>query len=170
MIYDGPGRRRGFRRDADLRRPGGQVQVPHGAAQEHRPLAGVLPQRRVREAGRCHSLPPRSDAALQPGQRPASTRISRSAWDRASTSRMLHPLFRNGGIELSESQIRDVTQFVKTGLLDPRAKKENLCGLIPKFGAERAAGADVRGMRGQAGQARHGLTRSVGIRDSGLAI
>ena len=45
----------------------------------------------------------------------------------------LHPLFRNGGIRLSESQIRDVTQFVKTGLLDPRAKKENLCTLIPKF-------------------------------------
>ena len=44
----------------------------------------------------------------------------------------LHPLFRNGGIRLSESQIRDLTQFVKTGLLDPRARKEHLCGLIPK--------------------------------------
>jgi cytochrome c peroxidase len=44
----------------------------------------------------------------------------------------LHPLFRNGGIPLADPQIRDVTQFVKTGLLDPRAKKENLCGLIPK--------------------------------------
>ena len=43
-----------------------------------------------------------------------------------------HPLFKNGGIDLSEAQIRDVTQFVKTGLLDPRAKKENLCDLIPK--------------------------------------
>ncbi len=45
---------------------------------------------------------------------------------------MLHPLFKKGGIDLSESELRDVTQFVKTGLLDPRAKKENLCGLIPK--------------------------------------
>ena len=44
----------------------------------------------------------------------------------------LHPLFRNGGINLSESQIVDVTQFVKTGLLDPRAKRESLCGMIPK--------------------------------------
>jgi len=44
----------------------------------------------------------------------------------------LHPLFKNGGIDLSELQIRDVTQFVRTGLLDPRAKRENLCGLIPK--------------------------------------
>lgn len=45
---------------------------------------------------------------------------------------MFHPLFKNGGIRLSESQIRDVTQFVWSGLLDPRAKKENLCSLIPK--------------------------------------
>jgi hypothetical protein len=45
---------------------------------------------------------------------------------------MLHPLFQRGGIELTEAQLRDVTQFVKTGLLDPRAKKENLCALIPK--------------------------------------
>jgi cytochrome c peroxidase len=44
----------------------------------------------------------------------------------------LHPVFRNGGIRLSEMQIRDVTQFVTTGLLDPRARKENLCGMIPK--------------------------------------
>jgi hypothetical protein len=44
----------------------------------------------------------------------------------------LHPLFKKGGIRLSPSQLRDVTQFVKTGLLDPRAKKENLCDLIPK--------------------------------------
>ena len=43
-----------------------------------------------------------------------------------------HPLFQNGGIGLSESQIGDVTQFVRTGLLDPRARKENLCALIPK--------------------------------------
>ena len=44
----------------------------------------------------------------------------------------LDPMFRNGGIDLSESQIRDVTQFIKTGLLDPRAEKDRLCGLIPK--------------------------------------
>jgi cytochrome c peroxidase len=45
---------------------------------------------------------------------------------------LLHPVFKNGGIRLSESQIRDVTQFVKTGLLDKRATNENLCHLIPK--------------------------------------
>jgi cytochrome c peroxidase len=45
---------------------------------------------------------------------------------------LFHPLFKRGGIRLSESQIRDLTQFVWTGLLDPRAKKESLCSLIPK--------------------------------------
>jgi cytochrome c peroxidase len=44
-----------------------------------------------------------------------------------------HPLFKNGGIQLTESQIRDVTLFVETGLLDPRARKEKLCNLVPKF-------------------------------------
>jgi hypothetical protein len=47
-------------------------------------------------------------------------------------SSYFHPLLKNGGIALSEAQIRDLTQFVKTGLLDPRAKKENLCSLVPK--------------------------------------
>ncbi|MCM3879393.1 MAG: hypothetical protein ND807_04715 [Vicinamibacterales bacterium] len=37
-----------------------------------------------------------------------------------------------GGIDLSDDEIQDVTQFVKTGLLDRRARKENLCGLVPK--------------------------------------
>jgi cytochrome c peroxidase len=45
---------------------------------------------------------------------------------------LLHPLFRNGGIDLSQAEIRDVTQFVKTGLLDPRARKEFMCQLVPK--------------------------------------
>jgi cytochrome c peroxidase len=43
----------------------------------------------------------------------------------------LDPLLR-GGIDLSNDEIRDVTQFVKTGLLDARAEKENLCALVPK--------------------------------------
>jgi cytochrome c peroxidase len=46
---------------------------------------------------------------------------------------LLDPIFRNGGIRLSEAELRDVTQFVKTGLLDERATKENLCKLVPKF-------------------------------------
>jgi cytochrome c peroxidase len=45
---------------------------------------------------------------------------------------LLHPLFKDGGVRLSDLQIRDLTQFVWSGLLDPRAKKENLCSLIPK--------------------------------------
>jgi cytochrome c peroxidase len=38
-----------------------------------------------------------------------------------------------GGIDLSEREIDDLTQFVTTGLLDRRAEKSNLCKLIPKF-------------------------------------
>ena len=45
---------------------------------------------------------------------------------------LFHPLFQHGGVRLSDDQIRDVTQFVWSGLLDPRAKKDNLCSLIPK--------------------------------------
>ena len=45
---------------------------------------------------------------------------------------LLDPVFKNGGIKLSESELRDVTQFVRTGLLDSRATKDNLCKLLPK--------------------------------------
>jgi cytochrome c peroxidase len=37
-----------------------------------------------------------------------------------------------GGIHLSKPQIDDLIQFVTTGLLDRRALKENLCGLVPR--------------------------------------
>ena len=43
----------------------------------------------------------------------------------------LDPLLR-GGIDLTNDEIKDVTQFIKTGLLDERAKKDNLCALVPK--------------------------------------
>ena len=43
----------------------------------------------------------------------------------------LDPTLENG-IDLEESQIDDLTQFVTTGLLDRRALKENLCKLVPK--------------------------------------
>ena len=71
----------------------------------------------------------------------------------------LHPIFRNGGIDLSESQIRDVTQFVKTGLLDPRAKKENLCSLVPKLVPSKLKVLTFEGLRGQAGQRELTLSR-----------
>ena len=97
---------------------------------------------RLEDAIRFHLDPTQT---IQPGRGRHRSRTSRAEWDRASTSRISHPMFRNGGIELSESQIRDVTQFVKTGLLDPRAKKENLCEPGSEVGAQRARGADVRG-------------------------
>ncbi len=43
----------------------------------------------------------------------------------------LDPQLR-GGIHLKQEQIDDVTQFVRTGLLDRRALKENLCNLVPR--------------------------------------
>jgi cytochrome c peroxidase len=75
---------------------------------------------------------------LNPAQsyNPARAGIDRDLYARVGPrvpAEKLNPLFRNGGIRLSESEIRDVTQFVKTGLLDPRATKENLCRLVPKF-------------------------------------
>jgi cytochrome c peroxidase len=35
-------------------------------------------------------------------------------------------------IQLSENEIDDLTHFVTTGLLDTRARRENLCSLVPK--------------------------------------
>ena len=42
----------------------------------------------------------------------------------------LDPEFR-GGIRLRESELSDLIAFVRTGLLDAGAKKENLCRLVP---------------------------------------
>jgi cytochrome c peroxidase len=43
----------------------------------------------------------------------------------------LDPILR-GGIDLRNDEINDVTQFVRSGLLDRRAEKEDLCSLVPK--------------------------------------
>jgi cytochrome c peroxidase len=52
---------------------------------------------------------------------------------------LLHPLFKKGGIRLSPSQLSDVTQFVRTGLLDRRATRAHLCRLVPKVVPSRLA-------------------------------
>ena len=57
-------------------------------------------------------------------------------------------------------EIRDLTQFVDDGLLDKRAKKENLCRLVPSVGAEQAAGADIRGLRAPPAHKNTPLTRT----------
>jgi cytochrome c peroxidase len=36
------------------------------------------------------------------------------------------------GIDLTKSEINDLTQFVTTGLLDARVLRENLCSLVPR--------------------------------------
>jgi cytochrome c peroxidase len=131
MIYDGPGA------DEDF----GAMQISGDPADKYKfrtaPLRniGLAPAffhngafARLEDAIRFHLDP------TQP-YNPAAAGIDRDLIRRMGPridESYLHPMFRNGGIDLSESQIRDVTQFVKTGLLDPRARKESLCDLIPK--------------------------------------
>jgi cytochrome c peroxidase len=43
----------------------------------------------------------------------------------------LDPALRNG-IDLTKSELNDLTQFVTTGLLDARVLRENLCSLVPR--------------------------------------
>ena len=47
-------------------------------------------------------------------------------------------------VVLTNREFADLVQFVKTGLLDDRVKKSNLCGIDSRAGAERPAGTDVR--------------------------
>ena len=131
LVYDGPGE------DEDF----GAMQISGDPADKYRfrtgPLRniGLAPAffhngafARLEDAIRFHIDP------MQP-YNPARAGIDRDLRLRMGPrvdESLLHPLFRNGGIELTEAQIRDVTQFVETGLLDPRAKRESLCRLIPK--------------------------------------
>ena len=131
MIYDGPGE------DEDF----GAMQISGDPADQYRfrssPLRNISLSpaffhngafARLEDAIRFHIDPTQS-------YNPATAGIDADLYARMGPrvpESMLHPLFQDGGIRLSEAQIRDVTQFVKTGLLDPRAKKESLCSLIPK--------------------------------------
>ena len=124
MIYDGPGA------DEDF----GAMQISGDPADKYKfrtaPLRniGLAPAffhngafARLEDAIRFHLDP------TQP-YNPAAAGIDRDLIRANGTAHrrvvLLDPTFRNGGIDLSESQIRDVTQFVKTGLLDPRAEKD----------------------------------------------
>ena len=132
MIYDGPARTRISARCRSRA-------IPRTSTSSARRRSGTSRSRR-RSSTTARSRGWKTRFASTSIRRSPTTR-PRPGIDRDLRRRMgpridesyLHPLFRNGGIELSESQIRDVTQFVKTGLLDPRAKKENLCNLVPKL-------------------------------------
>jgi cytochrome c peroxidase len=131
MIYDGPGE------DEDF----GAMQISGDAVDKYKfrtsPLRNVALSPAFFHNGAFIRLEDAIRFHIDPAQsyNPAAAGI-----DADLTVRMgprvdpsyFHPLFKNGGIALSETEIRDVTQFVRTGLLDPRAKKENLCGLVPK--------------------------------------
>jgi len=132
MIYDGPGA------DEDF----GAMQISGSEADKYRfrasPLRNIALSpaffhngafARLEDAVRFHVNP------TQP-YNPARAGIDRDLYARMGPRvpvELLDPVFQKGGIKLSEQELRDVTQFVRTGLLDDRAKKENLCRLIPKF-------------------------------------
>lgn len=131
MIYDGP------EEDQDF----GAMQISGDPADRYKfrtaPLRNIALSPaffhngafgRLEDAIRFHVNPTQS---YNPATAGIDKDLTRRMGPRVPAS-MLHPMFKNGGIGLSESQLRDVTQFVKTGLLDPRATKENLCAMIPK--------------------------------------
>jgi cytochrome c peroxidase len=131
MIYDGPGE------DEDF----GAMQISGDPADQYKfrtaPLRNLALSpaffhngafARLEDAIRFHVNP------AQPYD-PAAAGIDADLYARMGPrvpESMFHPLFKNGGIALSDSQLRDVTTFVETGLLDSRANKEHLCALIPK--------------------------------------
>src|SRR5688572_9481277 len=136
MIYDGPGA------DEDF----GAMQISGDPADKYKfrtaPLRNVSLSPAFFHNGAFAKLEDSIRFHLDPTQpyNPAAAGIDADLTHREGPrvdESYLHPLFRNGGIRLSTSQLRDVSQFVKTGLLDPRAKKEHLCGLIPKRSEER---------------------------------
>jgi cytochrome c peroxidase len=130
MIYDGPGE------DEDF----GAMQMSADPADRYKfrtaPLRNIALSPAFFHNGAFARLEDAIRFHLDPTQRydPAAAGIDADLAVRMGPRvdrSYLHPLFKNG-IALTDAQIRDVTQFVKTGLLDSRAKKENLCSLIPK--------------------------------------
>jgi cytochrome c peroxidase len=131
MIYDGPNEDQDF----------GAMQISGDAADKYKfrtaPLRNLALSPAFFHNGAFARLEDAIRFHLDPTQsyNPATAGIDQDLTVRMGPrvpASMLHPTFKDGGIDLSESDLRDVTQFVKTGLLDPRAKKENLCSLIPK--------------------------------------
>ena len=131
MIYDGPGE------DEDF----GAMQISGDPADKYKfrtaPLRNAALSPAFFHNGAFTTLEDAIRFHVNPNQayNPARAGIDADLYARMGPRvdpSLLHPLFRNGGIGLSELQLRDVAEFVETGLLDPRAKKENLCSLIPK--------------------------------------
>jgi cytochrome c peroxidase len=131
MVYDGPGENEDF----------GAMQISGEASDKYRfrtaPLRNIALAPAFFHNGAFARLDDAIRFHLNPTQsyNPARAGIDADLYARMGPrvpSSMLDPVFRNGGIKLSESEIRDLVQFVKTGLLDSRAKKDNLCKLVPK--------------------------------------
>jgi cytochrome c peroxidase len=132
MIYDGPDSNQDF----------GAMQISGDPADQYKfrtaPLRNIALSPAFFHNGAFGRLEDAIRFHLNPtqGYNPARAGIDADLYARMGPrvpASMLHPVFKDGGIRLSESQIRDVTQFVKTGLLDERATKESLCKLLPRF-------------------------------------
>jgi cytochrome c peroxidase len=132
MIYDGPDSNEDF----------GAMQISGVEADKYRFRASPLRNIATSPAFFHNGAFARLDDAIRfhvnPTQpyNPARAGIDRDLYARMGPRipvELLDPVFQKGGIKLSEQELRDVTQFVRTGLLDDRAKKDNLCRLIPKF-------------------------------------
>jgi cytochrome c peroxidase len=132
MIYDGPDSNEDF----------GAAQISGDVADRYRfrasPLRNIATSPAFFHNGAFARLEDAIRFHVNPTQRynPARAGIDRDLYARMGPripAELLDPAFQKGGIKLSEQELRDVIQFVRTGLLDERAKKENLCRLIPKF-------------------------------------
>jgi cytochrome c peroxidase len=131
MVYDGPGQNEDF----------GAMQISLEESDKYRfrtaPLRNIALAPAFFHNGAFARLEDAIRFHLNPAQsyNPARAGIDADLYARMGPrvpASMLDPVFRNGGIKLSEPEIRDLVQFVKTGLLDPRATKDNLCKLVPK--------------------------------------
>jgi cytochrome c peroxidase len=131
MIYDGPGENQDF----------GAMQVSGDENDKYKfrtsPLRNVALQPSFFHNGAFTRLEDAIRFHVNPSQRynPATAGVDADLTVRMGprvSPDLFHPLFKNGGIQLSAAQIADLTQFVATGLLDRRASKEQLCKLIPK--------------------------------------
>ena len=52
-------------------------------------------------------------------------------------------------IKLKNSEFRDLVRFVRTGLLDDRVRKSNLCGIIPRTVPSGLPVMEFEGCRGR---------------------
>ena len=125
MIFDGPGENEDFGAQQISGDPADRYKFRTAPLRNIALAARVLPQRRVHalEDAIRHHLDAVRSAPLQPEEgRHRQGSDAAQMGPPSSRARSLDPELA-GGIQLTPIAARDLTQFVKTGLLDPRARK-----------------------------------------------